>query len=273
MEQANSIALSLNEIVFEHRNKQYGAYQLRKAYEQYLQRATFIGVTVFAVFVAFLWYSFKYSADSVPSLVDGDITLSTIDDPPVIEIPQTPPTSPEPKRQVATVDLREMIVTSPEEATPNEALTHIDEIGEREISNATVEGETPSGDLIIDPNASTNGMGGLLGPTTTEEIFTTVEQMPEFEGGMSALAKFLSRNLRFPASSQQKGISGVVYVSFVVSSKGEVTDAKILKGIDEACDQEAIRVVEKMPNWRPGRQNGRNVSVRYSIPIRFAVSN
>ena len=95
--------------------------------------------------------------------------------------------------------------------------------------------------------------------------------MPAFPGGDAALARFLSRNLRFPASAQRNDVSGLVYVSFVISRDGAVTDVKILKGVEEACDAEAVRVVGKMPNWNPGRQNGRSVSVRYSIPIRFAV--
>jgi protein TonB len=95
--------------------------------------------------------------------------------------------------------------------------------------------------------------------------------MPEFPGGQAAMLKFIGKHLRYPASAQAKGIAGIVYVSFVISPEGQVTQIEVMKGIDTACDQEAARVISKMPAWKPGRQSGRNVPVRYSLPIRFAM--
>jgi protein TonB len=98
-----------------------------------------------------------------------------------------------------------------------------------------------------------------------------VEEMPEFPGGQAAMLKYIGKHLRYPASAQAKGVSGIVYVSFVISPEGQVTKVEVIKGIDTACDQEAARVISKMPTWKPGRQSGRNVPVRYSLPIRFAM--
>lgn len=101
------------------------------------------------------------------------------------------------------------------------------------------------------------------------EIFTVVENQPEFNGGMQGLIKYLSENIRYPAAAQRANVSGRVFVSFIVTKTGDIADVKILKGIGFGCDQEAIRVVSRMPNWKPASQNGRVVNLRYNLPIAF----
>ena len=272
MEKQHAIALSLNDLVFENRNKRYGAYQLRQSYENHLRRAAFIGTGFFVAVFLLLSHLFGYvpETDLFKEITDGKIKLEEVILTP-IQTPQ-PPLSEPPKIKVATADVREMEVVKADQAMPIEKLTRVDDIGEREISGENQEGGPAAFDLFVDPNAKTGVGNGLLTPEpAAETIFLTAEQMPAFPGGDAALARFLSRNLRFPASAQRNDVSGLVYVSFVISRDGAVTDVKILKGVEEACDAEAVRVVGKMPNWNPGRQNGRSVSVRYSIPIRFAV--
>ncbi len=96
-----------------------------------------------------------------------------------------------------------------------------------------------------------------------------VEEMPGFVGGDKALFGYLSKNTKYPKREKEIGVEGVVYVEFVVGKKGEITDVKIKKGVNEALDAEAIRVIKAMPNWLPGKQNGRVVKVRYVMPISF----
>ncbi|MVM40634.1 TonB family protein [Spirosoma sp. HMF3257] len=103
------------------------------------------------------------------------------------------------------------------------------------------------------------------------EIFTVVEQVPEFPGGMQALGQYLTRNLRYPAEAQQNKVQGRVFVQFIVSQTGEIQSLRILKGIGSGCDEEAVRVVSQMPRWNPGKQNGRVVSVQYNLPIQFSL--
>ncbi|NND78225.1 MAG: energy transducer TonB [Flavobacteriales bacterium] len=105
-----------------------------------------------------------------------------------------------------------------------------------------------------------------------ESVFTTVEQMPEFPGGMDALMKYLGENIKYPEIARESGKQGVVYVSFVVRKDGNITDSKVLRGIGNGCDREALRVVSKMPNWKPGMQKGKAVSVQYTLPIKFAIT-
>lgn len=102
-------------------------------------------------------------------------------------------------------------------------------------------------------------------------IFTSVEQVPEFPGGMKAFADYLMRNLRYPAAARIKGVQGRVIISFVVEPDGELTDIHVGRGVEDDLDQEALRVVKMSPKWKPGTQNGRHVRVAYSIPISFAL--
>ncbi len=107
--------------------------------------------------------------------------------------------------------------------------------------------------------------------TQNDEIFTVVEQQPEFPGGMSALGQYMSKNIRYPAAAQRANVSGRVFVQFVVSKTGEIQEPRILKGIGFGCDEEALRIMNEMPRWRPGKQNGRPVAVMFSLPIQFAL--
>jgi len=103
-------------------------------------------------------------------------------------------------------------------------------------------------------------------------IFTVVEQMPYYPGGDSARIKFLAENIVYPQAVKEKGIQGTVYVTFVVYENGHVEDVRVLRGIGDGCDEEAVRVVKLMPDWIPGQQNDKNVRVQYNMPIRFSLA-
>ncbi|MES2730562.1 MAG: TonB family protein [Bacteroidota bacterium] len=113
----------------------------------------------------------------------------------------------------------------------------------------------------------------LVAERTEDQLYTIVEQMPEFPGGEEKLMKYLSDNIKYPEESQKKGTEGTVFVTFEVDEKGKVTNPAVVKGFDAACDQEAKRVIAQSPIWIPGKQNGRAVKVKYTLPIRFALAN
>jgi TonB family protein len=106
---------------------------------------------------------------------------------------------------------------------------------------------------------------------TEEQIFFIVEDMPEFPGGEPELRKFIANNIEYPAIAQEKGIQGRVYVTFVVDKNGEVANARIARGVDPSLDKEALRVVNSLPKWTPGKQRGEAVNVSYTVPINFAL--
>lgn len=118
---------------------------------------------------------------------------------------------------------------------------------------------------LIDVNISQDAK------TQKDEVYTEVEEMPEFPGGIDALKQWLVSNVRYPKVAHDQGIQGKVFVSFVVTSTGSVTDAKILRGVDPSLDQEALRVANSMPLWKPGKQGGKVVSVQFTIPINFVL--
>lgn len=109
--------------------------------------------------------------------------------------------------------------------------------------------------------------------TVRKETFQYVEQMPEYPGGTVSMQAYIRQTLKYPEAAQKKGISGKVYIKFVVDIDGTITDAYVLKGIGEGCDEEALRVVNAMPKWKPGKQNGRPVRVLFTLPVNFKLSD
>jgi len=103
------------------------------------------------------------------------------------------------------------------------------------------------------------------------EIFTVVEAMPEFPGGMAKLMGYLSSNIKYPPFAKETNIQGRVFINFVVEPNGSISNVKVLRGIGGGCDEEAIRVVESMPNWKPGMQRGKPVRVSYNLPVKFTL--
>ena len=110
-------------------------------------------------------------------------------------------------------------------------------------------------------------------PTKTkdddDEVFEVVEQNPQFPGGDQALMAWITKNLKYPSVAKENGIQGRVMVSFVVNKDGSISDTKITRSVDPSLDKEAIRLVYSMPKWTPGRQKGKNVRVKYSLPVTF----
>jgi protein TonB len=102
-----------------------------------------------------------------------------------------------------------------------------------------------------------------------EEVFTIVENMPEFPGGQKKLFEYLGKNIKFPPAAKANGISGKVYVNFTVNKDGKISNVKVLRGVHDLLDKEAIRVVKAMPKWKPGKQRGKAVKVSYNLPINF----
>ena len=102
-----------------------------------------------------------------------------------------------------------------------------------------------------------------------QQIFQVVEEMPEFPGGMSECMKFLGKNIKYPTISQENGVQGRVIVQFVVNRDGSIVDPVVVRGVDPYLDKEALRVIQMMPKWKPGKQRGKAVRVKYTVPVMF----
>ncbi len=104
-----------------------------------------------------------------------------------------------------------------------------------------------------------------------QEIFTIVESMPDFPGGQQAMLEYIARNIKYPPLARESGIQGRVFVNFVVEPDGSVSNVKVIRGIGGGCDEEAVRVIQSMPKWTPGRQRGKAVRVSFNLPVRFTL--
>ena len=102
-----------------------------------------------------------------------------------------------------------------------------------------------------------------------QQIFTVVEEMPSFPGGMAECMKFLGKNINYPSISQENGVQGRVTVQFVVNTDGSIVDPVVVRGVDPYLDKEALRVIKMMPKWSPGKQRGKPVRVKYTVPVMF----
>ena len=106
-------------------------------------------------------------------------------------------------------------------------------------------------------------------PVEEEKPYQAVEQMPQFPGGEAALLKFINEKIKYPIPAQEAGIQGRVVVRFVVSKTGEIKDVTVLRSVESSLDKEAVRVIQMMPKWIPGKQNGNNVAVYFTVPVVF----
>ena len=144
-----------------------------------------------------------------------------------------------------------------------------------EIVEEEIESSESTTEAVSGPSAPVSGpvMSGPPVASMEEgdegEVFEIVEQNPSFPGGNEALMKWLSKNLKYPASAQENNIQGRVLVQFVVNKDGSIVDPKVLRSVDPALDKEALRVVSAMPKWQPGKQRGKTVRVRFTLPVTF----
>ncbi len=148
-----------------------------------------------------------------------------------------------------------------------EILNIVEDDVETEHIDIDVEDEL---DRIVVIAPPTTGTGtGIVDAEDTDVPFVVVEQMPSFPGGDAALMKYLSDNIRYPVIAAESGIQGRVILQFVVNRDGTIVDIEVVRSIDRSLDAEAVRVVSNMPRWTPGRQRGRTVRVKYTLPVNF----
>lgn len=274
MENAPVLRNTMDDIVFEGRNKSYGAYLLRKVYNKHMNRATIAGILLFVLAICTPLIA-RYIKGKFPANDENlELREVTLAEPPPID-PKKPPPPPPPK--VDPPPIKDQIKFVPPKVKKDEEVLEeepppptVEEIKDKEISTVTREGDEDGVDAsLLEP---ADGPPAVIEePAKEEEPFTFVEQMPAFPGGETALFKFISENIKYPAIARENGISGPVYVQFVVSKSGEISKAKVVRGIGGGCNEEALRVVNMMPKWNPGKHNGRAVPVTFTLPIKFVL--
>lgn len=253
-----------NQIVFEKKNKEYGAYVIRKDYNRSLNKAFIIALSAFILIVTIPFIKGLISGgdDSEANLVrDVEITLEA---PPPIDPNEPPPPPPPPPPPVM-----EQIKFTPPEVTEEDIPDEEIPPPQEKLSETNVGEKTQEGDVdAILPDLGDDAIGS--GP---EEVFTYVEQMPSFPGGDVEMLKYIQKNIVYPQMEKEAGISGKVYLQFIVNKEGNISDVKVIRGVagGASLEREAMRVVKSMPAWKPGKQNGRPVTVQFTLPVNFVL--
>ncbi|WP_293896161.1 energy transducer TonB [Flavobacterium sp.] len=243
------------DIVFEGRNKAYGAYELRKDNSKTTLRALIIGAFVFGLAV-----SAPLIISLIPDMSNDNAALDqkivTIKLPPK-EQPKDLPPPPPPPPKVDQVKFVKPVVAKTEDIV--EEPPKIVEIKDKKLGDETIKGD-PDAPLSVEPVGT--------GPSVVEEdntIYNTagIEVKPDFPGGMQKFYSYISRTYTAPEDCG----NGKVFVNFVVEKDGSLTDIKILREVCPGSGKEALRVLKSCPRWNPGEQNGKKVRVLYSLPI------
>ena len=250
------------DIVFEGRNKIYGAYELRKSNTKTTVRALIIGSVVFSLAVAAPLIISLIPDSGEEEVLADKIKLTKIKLPPKKEEvkPNTPPPPPPPPK-VDQVKFVKPVVAKTEEIT--EEPPKIVDLKEKKIGSETIKGD-PDAVLTVDEPVGKGPVAEIVQEDNNVYNTAGIEVKPDFPGGMEKFYKFVGNNYKTP---EEEGLKGKVYVTFVVEKDGSLTDIKVLRDIGYGTGAEAIRVLKKCPKWTPGEQNGKKVRVLYSLPI------
>lgn len=254
-------SLSWCNIVFEQRNKEYGAYVLRKINPKN---------TLIAVLSAVIFFVLCISAPLIISLIHFSekdngvkvVDVVTLATPPPIDPNEPPPPPVEPPPPLkSTVQFIPPKIVKDEDATTDTVI--VQDLVDKDPGKTTQEGDTVNG---VDPGLD----NGVIDNADPEPVMI-VEIMPEFPGGEGELLNFLHKQIHYPPIAKEEGIQGTVFIQFIISKDGQVSNVKVLRGPGAGLDEEAVRVVKLLPQWKPGRQGGRNVPVIYNLPVKFVL--
>jgi protein TonB len=250
------------ELVFANRNKEYGAYVLRTNYNKTTAKALLISITFFALAIS-APVIIKMIGSGVEKMNEKpvEVTVELKDPPPLDKNEPPPPPPPPPPPTIETVKFTPPVVVDKEIAEEEQPPPQ-EKLSETNVGVVTQEGtegatELPPEPVVADPDEG--------------KVFTYVEEMPTFPGGEAAMYEYISRKIVYPALARENGITGRVFMNFIVDKDGNIKDVKVLRGIGGGCDEEATRVIKAMPNWKPGKQNGRAVQVSFNVPINFTL--
>lgn len=262
------------DLVFEGRNKAYGAYRLRKSTTK--RNILAMVAVVILLVVAFIILTVKNFVDEQRAKVAMTqvAELTNYKQPEKKAEVKQKKIEVEPERVVervkSSIKFTAPVIKKDDEVKPDEELKTQDEL---------MSTKTAIGTFDVKGNDDANGevlkakevIAEPEPPKHEEEnkVFDIVEQQPLFPGGPAALMKYLSENTKYPVVAQENGVQGRVTVQFVVEKDGSISDVHVLRGVDPSLDKEAVRVVKSMPRWTPGKQNGITVRVNYRVPVLF----
>ena len=276
------------DLVFADKNKDFGAYDLRKKSDRRHNMAvlfTLVGlIVVFILILAYSKYSDYRAEQEQLALQEQREKMASAE---LLQQEEEPEPEPEPEEQKMEMEIPQV----PEEVLATVQVTQIAIVDADKVKNEIMDMEEQKEDNTARGVVNQEGSDDVdkfkevkeqvvvkepepPAPVVVEkpkvdEIFVAVEQPAEFPGGQAAMMKWLSSNIRYPEAAQQNEIQGRVVVKFVVEKDGSVSQVQVVKGIDKDLDREAVRVVQKMPKWQPGKNNGVAVRSYFNLPVTF----
>ena len=245
-----------DEIVFEKRFKEYGAYKLRHIYKKHMTLALAISITLLLIGVgAPLIAGYLNKTRTVN--VDKDVVVDLGSAPKKEDAPPPPPPPPPPEALEQKVKFTAPVVV-------NDSIEDTGSLNQDDLSNKSTNVVPVEEELTV-----VEEKDEVVIVEVKPAPFIIVEEMPSYPGG--DYNSFVAGNIVYPVMAKESNIQGTVYITFVVETDGSITDVKVLRGIGGGCDEEAVRVVKMMPKWNPGKQSGKSVRVQFNLPIKFTL--
>lgn len=246
---------SFDDIVFEGRNKEYGAYDLRKRYSRTMSISILVGIIVVLTAAIVPYIKAKNiaqikarDANEIIAQMANDINQEEAAPPP-------PPPPPPPTEQQTVVKYVAPVVVDSVKPDEETRFMTADDVVETVVDAEVVE--------VIET------VKEEIQEEAPQEVFVVVEEMPSFPGGDTELFRFIYDNIKYPELAKENNIQGKVILRFCVTYRGKVDQVSVVRGVDPSLDEEAIRVIKMLPLWKPGKQGGKPVNVWYSVPISF----
>ena len=267
------------DMVFAGKNKEYGAYQLRKGTSGRNIKSLLILVIAAALVGGFLaWKVIEQKQAEEQQAYMEAMELAKLQKEAKKEEKKKEPVKPkiEPKKEIpvaretqkftAPVIKKDELVKEENQVKQMDKLDDKVAVGAEDkegVKDRTVEAVRSEIAVVAPPPPPAPK------PEVATKVFDVVEEMPSFPGGQGALMQYLASNIKYPVVAQENGVQGRVIVSFVVERDGSISDVKVARSVDPSLDREAQRVVKSMPKWKPGKQNGSAVRVKYTVPVVF----
>ena len=276
MSQIDLIDNRWSDIMFENRNKEYGAYVLRRQTTARNIKSIIAVLIIFALVMVYMVAKNAYDDYQKAHMAQTQVTELTAlqEQKKEAKVERKEIVKQEKVEQVvekvkSSIKFTAPVIKKDDEVRPEDEMKSQDEIMNSKVAVgfANVIGNDESGEVLKAKEAL------VTEPVKPKEeenkVFEVVEQMPSFPGGMAALMAYLQKSIKYPPVAEENGIQGRVVCTFVVERDGSVTDVRVAKSVDPSLDKEAVRVVSAMPKWIPGKQNGQSVRVKYTLPVTF----
>lgn len=254
------------DVVFAGRNKNYGAYELRKSNPKNTNRALIYGILFFVLVMSLKTIINKIQGFIPKAEEKVELREVILEPPPEEKKKEIPPPAEPPKPPNDVVKFPPPIV-KPDNEVKEEPPT-VEELKVADPGQKDIKGD-PNAEIVIDEPVGNNDQKAVT--EDVNQVYTVLEEQPKYPGGIDKFLKYLGENIKYPPADKENNLTGRVVLQFVVERDGTLTDVKAVRGPSQAMMDEAVRVARRSVKWTPGIQNGRKVRAQYTVPINFTL--